>query len=835
MPPRTSSFLRLAAVLSVAATLAGTAASTPRPPAASLLEALSEKLADPRQRYDRPDEAARYFLSKRLPAGETRLPVERYRAALERMERMPLHSTVRGVMLPSRAELKERGLSALAAPDALGTWTSLGPGNVGGRTRALIIDPRAVRTMYAAGVAGGVWKTTNGGASWSPLADQMAHLSVSALVLDPADSKILYAGTGEGFSNFDAVRGGGIFKSTDAGATWKPLPATTSAGSGDAFSYVNKIVVSAADHRRVYAATAKGVWRSLDAGATWARALDPKTLSGCTDLALRKDKKDDVLFAACGVFEQGAVWRNPAAQGTAAWAKVLSDPGMGRTSLALAPSNQNVIYALAASFQPGPDGHYLYGLHALFRSTTGGAAGSWTARIRNTNHAKLGTLLLSNPVLASLVTCGFGSDDQYYGQGWYDNALAVDPVSPERVWAGGVDLFRSDDGGRSWGVASYWWVPGSTHSFAHADQHAIVFHPMYDGVHVKTLLVANDGGIFRTRDALAARAVTPNALCDSSASGFTWESLDHGYGVTQFYHGAVYPDGGSWLGGTQDNGTVRGSQASGPNAWKQVQGGDGGYVAIDPDDPDTLYTSFTGLSLQKSSDGGATFENATTGITEPPSDFLFITPFAMDPSDSRRLWIGGASLWRTTDGAGSWQAASARLAGDRPVVSALAVSPADPNRVLAGTTVGGVYRNLSALAADGSAVWPAAVPRSGFVSSIAFDPHGSQVAYATYSTFGGKHVWRTADGGATWSAIDGTGAAGLPDLPVHVLVVDPADSSRLYIGTDLGVFVSLDGGTSWAVENTGFANVVTEALTLQGSTLFAFTHGRGAWKVPVNP
>ncbi|HLB36506.1 MAG TPA: choice-of-anchor D domain-containing protein, partial [Gemmatimonadales bacterium] len=206
-----------------------------------------------------------------------------------------------------------------------------------------------------------------------------------------------------------------------------------------------------------------------------------------------------------------------------------------------------------------------------------------------------------------------------------------------------------------------------------------------------------------------------------------------------------------------------------------------------------------------------------------------------DPSNAQRLWTGGFFLWRTTNGAASWTQASAITAGNGSV-SALAVAPTNANMVLAGMSDGFIHRTTIGLTSNSSTNWPFVQPRAGYVSWLAFDPTNANIAYATYSTFGGTHVWKSTDGGATWTGIDGSGATGIPDIPVHSIVVDPAITSRLYVGTDLGVFVSRDGGATWAVENTGFANVITEALAVANvgaaPHIFAFTHGRGVWRVP---
>ena len=211
----------------------------------------------------------------------------------------------------------------------------------------------------------------------------------------------------------------------------------------------------------------------------------------------------------------------------------------------------------------------------------------------------------------------------------------------------------------------------------------------------------------------------------------------------------------------------------------------------------------------------------------------------MDPSQPRRLWAGGHRIWRTDNAAVRWQPASGMLSATAKV-SALAVHPADSQIVLVGTSEGSIHRNDRALEAGGSTGWPAVRPRDGFVSWIAHDPAAPEVVYASYAGFGGFHIWRSDDGGLGWQPIDGSGDSALPDIPVHCVVVDPSNTARLYVGTDLGVFTSQDGGDSWAVENTGFATAVTEALALGSDDagtpwLFAFTHGRGAWQVALSP
>ncbi len=810
-------------------------ATTRRPPA-----------KDGLKRYDQPAEADMFAARKRTTGIETRngaqtprafpqLPVQRYLQAAARIDRMPQYSSATNEILPAGPQV----MASAAGPAAgatLGTWSPLGPGNIGGRTRQIVFNPTNPDIMYTAAVAGGVWKTTDGGATWAPLTDlAVPNIAVNSLAIDPKNANILYAGTGEGFYNADGVRGAGIFKTTDGGATWSQVAGTANSN----FYYVNDIIVSPRNSARLWAATRTGVWRSLDSGTTWTRVLTGPSVAGCTDLVTQTDRTVGYIFAACGSFVTQAasgIWRTVEGGTTLPWQQVLGpaqEPAMGRTSLALAPSNQNILYALTASTAGNA---YQDGFLAVFRSTTSGAAGSFTAQVRNTDANKLNTVLLSNPVYAFLADCGYGPSNQFYNQGWYDNVIAVDPKDPNKVWAGGIDLFRSDDGGANWGLASYWWFTrGVDVEYAHADNHVIAFHPQYDGVTNKKMFVASDGGIYRTDDARANVGTTLNAVCGSPTAGaVAWTPLNNGYAVTQFYHGSAYPDGNTFFGGTQDNGTLRGTTAS--QSWQDLQGGDGGYTAVDPGNTNVLFAEYTGLSIQKSTDGGLNWADAVTGITGD-GGFPFITAFTMNDANAQQLWTGGWYIWRTNNQAASWVRASTITAG-LGSVSALAVSPVNQNNAVVGMSDGYIHRTNVAGTATSATAWPVVRPRTGYVSSVEFDPFDMNVVYATYATFntvaGQSHVYKSTDAGATWVGIDGSGVTGIPDIPVHTIVIDPMNTQRLYLGTDAGVFTSIDGGLNWYKEVTGFANVVTESLRLNKTgqqRLYAFTHGRSAWRV----
>jgi photosystem II stability/assembly factor-like uncharacterized protein len=804
-------------------------------------------------RFDDPGAAAHDDLARRQPV-DGRIDMPRlYEAATRQVASLERFSSAIGRNIPfaqPATRLWRSGssvtlLSGSGATGVLDAWTPLGPGTIGGRTRVVRFHPTVPTTLFAAGVSGGIWRSDDNGGSWRPTGDGLTNIAVNSLLIDPNNPDIMYAGTGEGYFREEIrgtglpLRGSGIYVTTDGARSWTQLPATTTPD----FHWVNDLEFGVTDSRRIYAATRSGVWKSTDGGATWARMLAVTVRGGCLDLALRPDRFEDVLFASCGSYEQATVYRFPRAALRPNSEVVLRETNMGRTSLAIAPSSPNVIYALAASNVPGPQGIYEQGLHAVYRSDRNGNPGSWEARVRNRDQVFLNTMLLTNTATAAARVCSAqGSNNLPGTMGWYNNVIAVDPRDPDRVWAAGVDWFRSDDGGRNWGLAS--WANRSFPSYSHVDQHAITFHPQYDGQGNQIVLIGNDGGVFRSTNARAATSNGPNAACTGGQPiQIAWTSLNRGYGVTQFYHGTPFPDGTRYLGGTQDNGTLLGSDAAGPEGWTPALGGDGGFSAVHPTQTGMWLMESQWANVVRTTNGGVNLAGSRSGLDPvvasglgPQGNFLFITPFTHDPA-SNAVWLGGEFLYRSGTFGQPWSKTPGSKPPDGGRISAIAISPRDSSTVFAGTDRGHILRTTNATDAVAAITFMTTQPRQGWVTSIAVDPLSGAV-YATYGNFGGAHVFRSLDNGATWHSVDGSGPDGLPDIPVHSIVVDPDDRQRLYLGTDLGVMVSTDGGGTWMSEETGFGPAVTMWLSLIRTPagqklLFAFTHGRGVWRVAV--
>ncbi len=831
-------------------------------------ERIAEEMQESKRAHDKPMEAEKFEIRRRIAKGEKHLPIEKLLKARDQMKHMKRFDSGLGRHL-SAEEQASNLQTTQAVIDAsiptntanlLTSWQFLGPGNIGGRTRAIVVDPVTPTTIYAAAVAGGVWKTTNGGTSWFPLDDLMANIAVNSLVMDPNDHNTLYAGTGEGFFNLDAIRGNGIFKTIDGGANWTQLANTAFPSPGNGFSRVNKIVVSKGNSQHIYAATRQGIYRSTDGGTNWTQVLNASNAVGCADLAIRTDiTATDWVIASCGMLSApqpvgtgipATVYVNQDAGGAGSWVSKLTEAGMSRTSLAIAPAIQTVVYALSEDETNPNDAVNFEGFHAVFRSADGGL--TWTAVDRNNNPTLLNRLLLTNPVAAQLSECGFGSpgSDSFSNQGWYDNVIAVDPadVTGNKVFVGGIDLFRSDNGGASWGIASYWWFNTTDPQYTHADHHAIAFDPGYNGTSNQIMYVADDGGIQKTTNA---RAATSTDICGQSVGSISWTNLNNTYGVTQFYDGSPFPNGTSYIGGAQDNGTNKGSDGGGPNFWVEYDGGDGGYTAVDPTNTQILYSEYVNGDFHKSTTGGND-PNGPASMNSGISDvgFEFIPPFVLDPVNHNILWTGGYKIWRTSNGMTNWTRAASLnfdptppLTGSGDQFTAFAVDPTNDNIVYAGTANGAILKTTVGTTATSSTAWTSVTASAGnFISWIAVDPTVHTTVFATVSTYSNgsaiSHVLRSTNSGASWSAIDNSGnaATSIPDIPAHTVLIDPINHNIVYVGTDLGIFVTQNASATpvlWSVENTNFTNAPVYSLKTANNNLFAFTHGRSAWRVPL--
>ncbi|HCN37217.1 MAG TPA: hypothetical protein DIS94_05840 [Bacteroidetes bacterium] len=690
------------------------------------------------------------------------------------------------------------------------SWSALGPGNIGGRIRSIVIHPSTTSHILIGAVAGGVWKTTNGGLNWYESETDLNPISISTMAYDPSLPTTVYAGTGEGWGNSDAVYGGGVYKSTDFGDTWSLL-ASTSGASASLFRNVMKIYVDASGN--IYAATrdtrskmggpgltvSGGLFLSTNGGTNWAKISSTTfTENYFTPTDVLPYSTSEILYAVNNNgITLGGIYRTT--NGGTNWTLITSGlptADYRRISFAQDPVSIDVVYAVFQSTDVTSMGDG--GLKGIYKSTNRGV--DWTA---------LGT----PPKIAST------SSLSYLGtQGWYDNVIAVDPFSTTDLYVGGVDMMKSSNGGTNWFQLTYW------HSFygtpvVHADHHVIAFDPITSGV----VYSGNDGGIYK-----------------STNSGVTWTSLNNGLPITQFYSGAISRTGTAMYGGTQDNGHLK-LNAPGSSDWTMVVGGDGGYSAVDQTDSSIAYEEYVFLAMEKTTNSGVSWAGCTSGLTDAGSSTasLFIAPFAINPDSSRVLIAGSNRVWVTDDRAGSWTAVSDALLGGVKISAVTISSVPHGLRAFYGTTDGKVFVCDSLNITLGTSnTWLDITPATSsgaWVRRIVPRPSDKNhilLCYAGYNTtppLDAEHIYYSTTSGGTWTDISFSFA----NVPVHSAVFDGGDMSTFYVGSEIGVYRTTNTGTTWSLfSGAGMpAYVPVDELVMQKGTgyIMAFTHGRGAF------
>ncbi|MGB8644471.1 MAG: hypothetical protein WCF84_04490 [Anaerolineae bacterium] len=692
-----------------------------------------------------------------------------------------------------REQIAARQRAAGVAGVGPGFWTGLGPGNIGGRVRAII--PIDANTILLGSVGGGIWKTTDGGASWALINDTMANLAIGSMALDPTSSgQTLYAGTGEGFFNADAIQGAGIFKSTDGGNTWTQL-ASTAPATTTQFQYVNRLAISP-DGSTLLAATNAGIMSSPDGGTSWTQTF---ATGGMLDVVFDPNNSLNAI-ASTGMTMQCSSCTVPAyysTDGGATWTPATGLPTVfsfpaGRVEVTYAAAASGVVYASVDNSTSNSG--------QIYRSVNGGH--SYTQV--NSGNAYLG------------------------GQGWYDNVIWADPTDAtgSKLVVGGIDLWRGtySSGSVTLTHISNWQLAPSS---PHADNHAIVSAPGFSGSNPR-VYIGNDGGIYTTANIYTAG--TP-----SLTSG--WSSLNHTLFITQFYGASGNDSSNVVYGGTQDNGTLKYTPPNGQNTWTAAFGGDGGFSAADPTDSNYFYGEYVYLQIHRSSDGGASAGYiygggglGCNGITDAGSNALFIAPFMLDPNNSNTMLAGGLSLWQSTNVKATtpcWNAIKSPVTGN-PKISAIAVATGNSSIIWVGYKTGRVE-----MTTNGGTTWNqigAGTLPARMVERIVIDPTNSNVVYVTFGGFSTSNIWKTTTGGTAWTNIMGS----LPAAPVYSLAINPSNSSWVYAGTEVGLFASEDGGTTWNIPNSalhgdGPANVAVFDLQWMGSRLIAATHGRGVF------
>ncbi len=654
-----------------------------------------------------------------------------------------------------------------------GVWELAGPTNIGGRVTAVAVNPLNTDEIFVGTADGGVFKSIDGGTSFSPIFDEVGILSIGAISIDPVDTSIVYVGTGEANSSGDSFDGNGIYASYDGGNTWFHLGL-------DSTAHIARIVVNPANDSIIYVAAMgrlfstnphRGLYRSRDRGATWERVLYINDTTGCIDVVLNPP---DTVYAAMWHRLRGPDFRMVGGSGSGifksvdggeSWIELTTGlptgSNVGRIGLAISQSNPSVLYAIYAD-HPG----YLLG---IFRSQDGG--NTW-----NRVNSPYGYL--------------------YSSYGWYFGNIRVSPVDPDVVYVLGILGYVSSDGGNTWSAFTYQ---------IHVDQHDLWIDPS----NPSHMVVGNDGGVYITNN-----------------GGFSWQKPD--LPITQFYDiGLDVNNIERIYGGTQDNGTVRTLTGS-LDDWDVILWGDGFHVVVDYTNPSIIYAEAQYGDLHKSTDGGYTFYSVLNGI--PGSDRRnWDTPFTMDPVNPDRLYYGTFRIFRTENGASRWYPVSHDLTNGPGngnlmygTITVIEVAPSDTDFIYAGTDDGNVWvstnycrtwRNISGSLPD------------RYVTDIAVDPEDPAHVFVSFSGYSlDEHVpyiFESYDTGNTWTDITGN----LPQAPVNAIQLY---SSHVIAGTDFGVFIK--SNDLWSPLGSGLPMSVVMDLKIAGNYLVAGTHGRSTYR-----
>ncbi|MBK9177011.1 MAG: hypothetical protein IPM46_11910 [Flavobacteriales bacterium] len=644
---------------------------------------------------------------------------------------------------------------AVWTPMGPSTWTSTSynPGN--GRVNVVALDPFNPQVIYAGTPSAGLWRSADNGSTWNALFTDLPSMGVSGIALHPDSVGTLFIATGDGDGS--DTYSAGVLKSTDHGATWQ----TTGLNWNVTQSRTTRALrMHPNDPQTMLCAASNGLQRTLDGGVSWQQVSsgsfrDVEFMPGDTTLAYASTNRFYRSVNGLQAFSTSGINGLPA-------------PNLvGRMAIAVTPADPLIVYALCSDDN---DNSYL----GLYRSNDGGI--SFTLQSDSPN-----------------LFCYADDGDDSGGQAWYDMALAVDPVNPDIVYVGGINVWKSTDGGLSWEIQSHWVFPSDI-GYTHADIHSL---DILDG----RLFCGSDGGIF----------VSDNA-------GDTWDDLSAGLDITQFYRlggSELLPD--LIMAGAQDNGSNRYLNG----AWTHVFGADGMEAAVDPYDPGIVYSTSQNGGLRRSDNGGLDWDGIGDQI---PEDGAWVTPFVMDPTWPGRIIAGYWNLW-ASDNRGddfypltNWD--------EEQFVRAIAIAPND------GSVIYAARSGLVERSTDMGWTWqdiraglPNLTPTSIAVHHA--DPMHLWISFS--GTTAGHKVYESVNGGLSWT----NRSTGLPNVAANSVVVQRDSPNGLYLGTDMGVFYRDDYTGIWEPYGVGLPNVVASEveINMAAGKLRAATYGRGIWEV----
>ncbi|RMA57149.1 T9SS type A sorting domain-containing protein [Ulvibacter antarcticus] len=679
-----------------------------------------------------------------------------------------------------KKQLAQRGGTAVL-------WEFAGPTNVGGRITDIEIPIDQAETYYVGAASGGIFKTTDAGATWNPIFDEQSMLSIGDMEISKNDTAIIWVGTGEVNAGGGSLAydGNGMFKSDDGGISWA-AKGLENVGS------IGKVLIDPNDENTLIVGAMgplfrndvnRGVYKTTDGGTSWEQKLFVSDSTGIIDMAMHPSNGDIVYAASWERIRRpnnrqyggvtSGLYRST--DGGETWAELNNGlppttAAKGRISIDISQSNPNVLYTRYLDANGSISG--------VYRTADGGD--SWIQM----NSSQLNNV----------------------GFHWWFRGIYVDPTDEDVIYNVDFVVQKSIDGGANWSTA----FPG-----VHVDQHALAFNTQAQN----EVLLGNDGGLYK-----------------STNNGSASVKIDN-LPITQFYR--IHIDAQNdqkRYGGSQDNSTIR-TTTGGMADWNTIYGGDGFQPLVDHANTNVIYALSQNGNLGKSVNNGNGFSGATNGI--PSGDRNnWDTAIAMDPANSQILYYGTQRLFQTTNAAGVWNAISPDLS-DGPhtgnlsygTITSIDVSTLDSNMIYVGTDDGNVWVTL-----DGGNNWnniSSTLPNR-WVTKVFASRDELNTVYVTYSGYrygeDTGHVYKSSDNGSNWIDI----STGLPDIPVNDILED--SFGNLFIGTDIGVLGTTDEGNNWQVIGENLPSVVVNDMHIHEASeyLYIGTYGRSIYKLDIS-
>ncbi len=670
---------------------------------------------------------------------------------------------------------------------AVGNWSPLGP--VGkpltspanalrtgtGRLNFIRVDPTDSMIIFVGAPDGGVWRSTNGGASWSTNTDFLGVIGCNDLVFDPNNTQTIYLATGDLEGDRRSI---GILKSTNGGNTWNTTGLSWTVQQGYKTS---RLLMDTANPLKMLVTTNRGVFMTTDGWVTSTTGTFPGgALPNLKDAELKPNTPNTVYASGTELYKStnfGASWTQVTSG--------LPTSNVSRIALAVTPGNANYVYAVIGK---ASNESFL----GFYKSSN--SASSFTTQYDDTD---------------SINILGYDLDgqDKTAGQAFYDLVIAANPTNPDNVTVSSINQWQTNDGGYTWDIISHWTGDGGKPT-VHSDFHEITYQPGSS----TTLYAGSDGGIWRSRD-----------------NGVNWTDISNNLNISQINKFGISQSDSTLINaGMQDNGT---NFKTGTD-WHNIFGGDGGESFIDHSDNNTLYFCYTNSQIHRSDDGGLTENQVTNGLPNGgASGADFYSSFHQDPVVASRIYAGGhPALYISNNKADNWSVLGTPQGSGN--ITEFAIAPSD-NQVIYALKNDAVSKSI-----NGGTTWTditGTLPVSwASPVMVAVSKHNKNKVWVVFSGYSsGDKVHYSKDGGATWTDI----SAGLPNLPINTVVsVDNSIGDAIYVGADIGVYYYDTTMTAFTPFFTNLARASVRDLEIHYATgkIRAATYGRGVWQSDLN-